>query len=106
MSSELDRLVDLLAERIADAVVRRLGRANGDEFVDQSTSPLGRRRHIAAIRSGALPGRQVGRLYLARRSDVEAFISRQQAVRDEAPPGPDEADELAAELGLIRKDND
>lgn len=104
MSDELDRLVELLAERIADAVVRRLGRPNSDEYVDQSTSPLGRRRHIDAIRSGALPGRQVGRLYLARRSDVEMFIGKQPAAREQARP--DEADELAAELGLVRKRND
>lgn len=105
MSDELDRLVDLLAERIADAVVRRLARASTDEYLDQSTSPLGRRRHINAVRSGALPGKQVGRLYLARRSDVETFISKQSA-REQVRPERDDADELATELGLVRKRND
>lgn len=99
MKSELDALLDALADRIADRVVKRLSSGGLDGFIDQTGSPLGRRRHIAAIRSGALPGIQVGRRYLARHDDVERFISGTASSSPDVDAG-DRADQLAAELGL------
>lgn len=108
MSDELSRLVDLLVERVADAVARKLRRGGPDEYVDQNNSGLGRRRHINAIRGGQLPGRQVGRQYLARQVDVDAFIAQLKPAPGSTRRATDDdaTDELAAELGLIRNSND
>jgi hypothetical protein len=108
MSDELNRLVDVLVERVADAVARKLRRGGADEYVDQNNSQLGRRRHINAIRSGELPGRQVGRQYLARQVDVDAFVAQLKPGPSSARRATDDdaTDELAAELGLVRNSND
>jgi excisionase family DNA binding protein len=45
------------------------------EFYSQLDSPLGKRRHLEAARRGALRATKVGRLVLARRDDVDAFIA-------------------------------
>ena len=96
----LEKLADRLVDRIADRVVQRL-QGTGSNYVDQTCSPLGPRRHIALIRSGKLPGTKAGRLYIARSSDVEAYIGKHPtAVVVEADEPADEVDELAAELGL------
>lgn len=55
----LERLADRLVDRIVDGVVQRL-QGTGSDYVDQTNSPLGPRRHIALIRAGKLPGTQVG----------------------------------------------
>ena len=73
--------------------------------VDQTSSPLGPRRHIALVRSGKLPGTQVGRQYLARSSDVQAYIvNHPTAVVGDPEERQDEVDKLATELGLQRND--
>lgn len=100
--SELEALLDALAERIADRVVQRLSSGRLEGFIDQSASPLGRRRHIAAIRSGALPGIQVGRRYLARREDVERFVGQPPSLVREVDVD-DRVDRLASELGFVGK---
>jgi len=93
-----ERLVDRVADRVADRLLQRL-QGTGSDYVDQVTSCLGPRRHIAAIRSGKLPGSQIGRRYIARAADVDAFVrnSPAECIADEPA---DEVDELAAELGL------
>jgi hypothetical protein len=107
MSDELSRLVDFLVERVADAVARKLKHVGRDEYVDQDRSQLGRRRHINAIRNGELPGRQVGRQYLARQTDLDAFIAQLKPGPSATMRVPDDAtDELAAELGFARQDDD
>jgi hypothetical protein len=99
----LEKLADRLVDRIVDGVVQRLQGA-GNGFIDQTCSPLGPRRHISLIRHGKLPGTQVGRLYVARSSDVEAYIGKHPtAVVVEADERADEVDELAAELGLQKR---
>lgn len=47
------------------------------EFYSQLDSPLGKRRHLEAARRGTLRATKVGRLVLARREDVDAFIDAQ-----------------------------
>lgn len=108
MSDDLHRLVDLVVERIACAVVRKLAEGGSNEFVDQNSSQLGRRRHINAIRTGELPGRQVGRQYVARKVDLDAFIAQLKPPVSSSRHAPedDDTDELAAELGLIRSGRD
>jgi len=57
--------------------------SNGTEqravFYNQRDSPLGRRKHLAMVRRGALPGNRVGRDVLIRRELVDRFIETQRA---------------------------
>ena len=99
MADTLSAFIEQLADLVADRVVERL-REGSSGVVDQTTSPLGRRRHIAAIRSGKLIGRQVGRQYLAQRADVDAYIRGTQRTHAVVEDHPDEVDQLADELGL------
>lgn len=92
-------LLEELAEQIATLVVAKLRAADMPGWVDQASSPLGRRRHINAVRSGKLPGVRVGRRYLARQEDVARFVAGATAVGTGAALS--ELD-LAAELGLRR----
>ncbi|HWA24390.1 MAG TPA: helix-turn-helix domain-containing protein [Lacunisphaera sp.] len=96
-----DALIDAVVERVADRVVDKLRGGEIVGYVDQADSPLGRRRHIQAIRSGALPGTQVGRRYLVRKVDLEKYIAQSSDVTTATPPDAVEA--LAAELGFKRQ---
>ena len=98
LGSFLDGLVEEIAVRVADKL--RGGHLAG--YVDQSDSPLGRRRHIEAVRSRALPGVKVGRRYLVRAEDLERFVAQRSdtAVRVTVK---DPVDQLAAELGHKRR---
>lgn len=98
----LEAILNQLADRIADRVVDKLRAGNLDQYVDQVGSPLGRRRHIDAIRSGALPGILVGRRYLALRKDVEALIAK-NTKRSAPKPQASGVEQLEEELGLVRK---
>lgn len=104
MNTAIDGLMDDLAEILAERVVRKLTAATVSDYVDQASSPLGPRRHIAAIKSGKLAGVRVGRRYLAHRKDVEELVAQKR--RQARPPERlatievDAVDALAAELGL------
>jgi hypothetical protein len=63
-------LAPFLAEEMHTPAANDLG-----EWVDQCRSPLGRRLHCAAARSGKLAARKVGRRWLVRRADLETFIA-------------------------------
>lgn len=45
-----------------------------EDWIDQKASPLGRTLHCKAARSGELKARKVHGKWLARRSDVDAYI--------------------------------
>lgn len=100
--SELDGLLDTLAERVAQLVVDKLSAGNFAGYVDQAASPLGRRRHIRAVRSGELRGVQVGRRYLARREDLESYVANVAAAPKKTKP--DRRAQLLDELGLEEED--
>ena len=100
----LNQLIEQLADLVADRVVQRLGQVS-DGFVDQTTSPLGNRRHIDAIRTGKLKGRQVGRKYLARSTDVDAYVRSSSDPKDSGLNETDDVDKLAEEFGF-RKQGD
>ncbi len=106
MSESLDPLFDALAELVAQKVVDKLRAGDMPGYVDQASSPLGRRRHISAIRQGKLPGLSVGRRYLARVTDVEAYVTRRPP-SDVATSSTSrmscerDIDALAAKLGLV-----
>jgi hypothetical protein len=100
-TAALDGLLDLIADAVARRVVDRLRSNDDPDWVDQATSPLGRRRHIAAIRSGELKGLRVGRRFIAHKRDVEALV----ATLAEREPREDVSNEetveqMAARLGL------
>ena len=67
--TELERGMTLILEGL-----KRL--RTSEDWVDQYNSPLGKRRHLALVRSGQLEGHKVERLVLVRRGDLDAFIKR------------------------------
>lgn len=81
-----------------------------DVLVDQTTGVMPRERFLALAKSRAFPAFKEGRLWIARLSDVEAWVDRQMATR----PGKacttsetevDEAvlDEIRQKVGLRTK---
>jgi cell division septation protein DedD len=100
----MSALVERIAQSVAQRVVDHLRATDFPGYVDQSTSPLGRRRHIAAVRASRLPGIRVGRRYLARREDVDAYVASSPAAEQPARDRHS-IDELAQELGLTRRRN-
>jgi hypothetical protein len=104
----LDQLVKLLADAVADRVAARLSAGSHAGFVEQAGSPLGRRRHIAAVRrivAAGQPGAAiVGRRHLLSRERVErelaAVAKRPKKTRAERV---DELAELRERFGFERK---
>ena len=96
--SDLDALLDPVLRRLARYVADELRSGSDPELIDQHASPLGPRRHVAAIRTGKLQGVQVGRRWLAKREDVAAYVAT-LTTKKKAPKRSPEA-ELAAELGI------
>lgn len=92
------RLAALYAELAA--LHRELARDVGDQYVDQRSSPLGKRLHCRAVRSGALPGFRAGRRILVRRADLEAYLERHRITPTEGALGTQDQDEaLLAKYG-------
>lgn len=67
-------LAKILAPFIADEIGTRPAN-DVENWIDQCRSPLGRRLHCALARDGRLEARKVGRRWLVRRADVDAFIA-------------------------------
>lgn len=95
-SAALGAALDTLAELVAAKVVAQLRAGDVPGMVDQSKSPLGRRRHIAAVRrlvaSGEPGAAQVGRRYLLSRERLDVELG---ALGKAAP--------VADELGALRR---
>ena len=91
------RLAALYAE--LSQVHQRLAAAAGDEFIDQSASPLGSRLHCRLVRAGELPGYRAGRRVLVRRADLEAYLQQHRIKPTEAGAEPDQADLLFSKYG-------
>lgn len=94
----VDALLAEIVSRVADSLKQEATR-----YFDQTNSPLGPRHHIAAIASGALPGRKLGRRYIATAVDVDSYI-RQSGTSSADDDLPDEVEQLAGELGLRNGD--
>lgn len=60
---------------LADALERGESDSNADGWVDLRTVPLPRRTLYSAARSGALRATKLGRRWLARKSDVDRWVS-------------------------------
>ena len=100
IAEALDAVADLVAER----VWLRFQQGTPD-MVDQSKSPLGRRRHCNAVKrrigNGEPGAARVGRRYLL---TPDALTDELHRLGQGPPPkGESVADELRRELGLIRK---
>lgn len=84
-----------LAFRELEAVLVEL--VEGDAWVDQTSSPLGRRAHNEACRTGKIAARKLRGKWMAKRSDVDAFIQK----TGRKPVGDAEAREEANDLREI-----
>jgi len=95
--------IDLLAQRVASIVVDRLRAGNEPGWTDQHASPLGPRRHCAAVRRRIAEGRpgaeRAGRRLLLTPEAVQEELSRGRNKQPKADPDADVRD-LAGELGL------
>lgn len=104
MSATIEEALAILAREIARAVVAEL-RAGEVAMIDQSASPLGRRRHIAAVRArvstGATGAAIVGRRYLLAREAIEAELAKVSGAR-KRPPKLEAVGDLLSRYGLDR----
>ena len=103
--SALERLLGELAREIAKAVVAELRAGDAPGMLDQSASPLGRRRHIALAReliaANSSEAARIGRRYLVTRTAVEARAA-ELSKRETCKPTPDDLAPLRAKFGLKR----
>lgn len=92
------------ARLLAPLVAAELASAAGEDWIDQETSPLGRRKHRELAKRGAFPAHKDGRRWRARRADVDAFIEAQRpgARLEEPPANHDAADDAAAHDAAVR----
>ncbi len=107
MSSAFTALLDELADVVAARVIERL-QAGAPGMVDQSTSPLGRRRHCAIVRQRLAHGEPgaaiVGRRHLLSPQALSEALERATGRPVAAPTakaGGVRA-ELERELRLVR----
>lgn len=80
-------------ELALSGVKELLDASDPDDWVDQKSSPLGRRRHCAAVRRGELPGRKVNGQVLVRRRDLDEYIDRHRTAIPAETEGAAEAAE-------------
>jgi len=79
---------DELRELITDALRIVVSAGKYDEWVDARSSGLGRRLFLRLGRQGAFPIFKRGRSFVAKRSDLDAYIERQRVPIDPRP-GPE-----------------
>jgi excisionase family DNA binding protein len=104
---DVNRATRLIAAGIVELVRLEFSKGHAaGEWVDQTTSPLGHRRHLELVRSGALPASRSGKRVLVRRSDLDAYLAEHAtaiAPTEEASPNDAAAvAELLADLGEER----
>ena len=101
--------LDVLLELFAEKVVQRLRGSIGSDWVAQATSPLGRRRHCAAVQrrlaagmgGACIVGRE-HRLSPDALADELAFVSSRKAPKKRVSSSGVVAD-LERELRLVRR---
>ena len=99
----LDQLLDELAQRVAAVVVERL-QAGAPGMVDQASSPLGARRHCAAVRRRMARG-EAGAAVVGRRHLLTTEALGEELNRASGAPSPTGSGiraELERELRLVR----
>ncbi len=73
----------------------------GADWIDQYSSPLGKRKHLRLCREGVLACRQDGKQRLVRRADLDAYLTRTTKPRAAANEDGDALDRDLADLGLL-----
>lgn len=97
-------LLPLLREELA---AEQAAAPEPDTWVDQASSPLGRRAHCRACSAGDIEAHKVGKKWLARRSAVDAYVTKfglvpkVTAVEKRDPVDPDEPTE-AEVIAFVR----
>ena len=92
-------LLDEMAQTdraLADLEARAERQTPASGWVNQSTSPLGRRAHLAACRGG-LPHRALGKRRLVRVDDLDRWLAAHDTPRRRPAP----VDDLAAAFGVV-----
>jgi hypothetical protein len=106
--SALDDVLATFARLVAAEVVREL-RSGPSDLVSQAASPLGKRRHCAAVRArvsrGDPGGCVVGRTYYLTPAALQEELAKGKApkrrVARAKTPARDEFAELCDELGIV-----
>lgn len=75
---DLRQKLHTLVDEIVNAIESQ---TTASEWVDQKSSPLGRRRHCELVRSGKLPGKKDGGRVLVRRAHLEAYLEKKTVIR-------------------------
>ena len=98
MTGPLQELLAPLLDALADRVVARLTTGQRADLQDQVASPLGRRRHIAAVRGRVARGDAgaaiVGRRHLLTRDALAAELETLSQRKPRKTPKPGRVDEL------------
>lgn len=77
LTRAIEALVDeRVAAKLADVIAH-----DPDEFLEHSRWPVSRRRACELARSGAIPAKRHGRVWLARRRDIDAWASAGESCR-------------------------
>jgi hypothetical protein len=102
VATRLLSMADVLADRVATRIAT-LARVH-DDYYTQHSNPLGKRQFLEAARRREFPSFPVGRLVLARRSDVNAWIeSHERSCADETGCAVDPAAAFAAKGIFARR---
>lgn len=94
MSALRDRL-----HAFADELADLLEKSGTDEWVDQTRSPLGRKKHLRLAKTGVLPASKEGRKVLIRRSVIEAYLEKKRVIT--VDPEADDEREVAKVLAMV-----
>lgn len=104
-----EQFLERLANLVADRVVQKLRAAN-DDMIGQEQSPLGRRRHCAAVQrrvaAGLAGAAIVGRRHLLTQAALNEELSRPgRTAKESATPKeePNIADELSAAIAQVKE---
>lgn len=93
--ARLERAKRRIAEGIDELVDAKLALSGASaEWVDQKSSPLGRKKHLRLAREGKFPSRKEGRQVLVLRSDLNAYIEREGLARGTCNEDEDVSDIL------------
>lgn len=102
---ELKTALDVLADAIADRIAQRLLTGQLEDWIDQSNSPLGPRRHRTAVNRRIAKGEggaaRVGRRHLLNREALAAELATAGDRKSKGPTKITVADDLRVQLRLV-----
>jgi hypothetical protein len=97
MSAQAIRRIRACFRELASALDELL---EGDEWIDQKTSPLGRRAHCEAARAGRLRAKKIRGRWLAKRADIDEYIEQYGSRAPVERPDVDDATAIAEILAF------